>query len=59
MCFNCPDYVDYCQEGEGATRAPGKRYGTMRIFYIGDRYCQHKQAQYGHEIAMPDDGIDE
>jgi len=51
MCMNCGDFVDYC-DAEGCYNPNGGRYGTLAKFYIGDRYCEHLAARYGHEVAM-------
>lgn len=50
MCINCPDFVDQCSY-EQCYNPDGGKFGMFRKFYVGDRYCEHMQTIYGHEIA--------
>ena len=51
MCFNCGDMIDMCAEDECYIPSGGP-YGKARKFYIGDLYCRHLQAEYGHLYAL-------
>lgn len=58
MCFNCPDFVDYCDR-DGCYNSNGGRYNRFRKFYIGDKYCEHLRRTYGHDIAtLKDQSVD-
>ena len=47
MCAGCSDFVDRC-------------FDCNRGFYLMDKYCEHLQIKYGHEIAAWEDNfIDE
>ncbi len=54
MCVSCGDFVDYC--GQGACHNPdGGMYGTLAKFYVGDTFCVHRAAAWGHPVATWDD----
>lgn len=48
------DYVDFCREGNCYSPAAGS-YGMYKLFMLGDTYCEHLKAQYGHDVAVSDD----
>lgn len=54
MCAGCPDFVDYCSEGN-CYNPEGGSHGKYKMFYLMDHFCEHLTERYGtHRAAVYD-----
>lgn len=53
MCGMCPGVVDVCYHPD--CKIHDGHYGNRPCFEIGDTFCEHLQAIYGHAVATTDD----
>ena len=51
MCMMCSDSIEICYTAPcGYEKATGGRRG--HIFSLGDIYCEHLEAKFGHKMAL-------